>query len=167
MEVFQMKEPYYSTSRVIFMCGTAGSGKSTYAQMLEQQGFVRLSYDVESFNRGLTVHPLPPDVYDEIKTVLDLKLKALITKNENVVLDYSFWSREMRDEYRNMLVPFGIKPEIIVIVTPKEITLQRISDRKGKNPNDIMLDKQTAAQYYENFQPPTSDEGEVTFIKGY
>ena len=41
MEVFQMKEPYHSTSRVILMCGTAGSGKSTYDQMLEQQGLVK------------------------------------------------------------------------------------------------------------------------------
>lgn len=162
-----MKEPYYSTSRVIFMCGTAGSGKSTYAQMLKQQGFVRLSYDVESFNKGFKVHPLATDVYDEIKTVLDLKLKVLIRKNKDIVLDYSFWSRKMRDEYKNMLVPFGIKPEIIVIVTPKEIVLQRIHARKGKNPNDIMLDEQTAAQYYENFQPPTLDEGEITIIKGY
>ena len=162
-----MKEPYHSTSRVILMCGTAGSGKSTYAQMLEQQGFVRLSYDVESFNKGFKIHPLPTDVHNEIKTSLDLKLKILIKKNKDVVLDYSFWSRKMRDEYKNMLLPFGVKPEIIVIVTPKEIVLQRIHDRKGKNPNDIILDEQTAAHYYENFQPPTLDEGEITIINGY
>ena len=31
--------------RVIFMCGPAGSGKSTVARQLEQQGMTRLSFD--------------------------------------------------------------------------------------------------------------------------
>ncbi len=34
-------------SRVIFMCGPAGSGKSTYARRLEQDGMTRLSIDAE------------------------------------------------------------------------------------------------------------------------
>ncbi|MBM6614883.1 ATP-binding protein [Desemzia sp. RIT804] len=162
-----MKKTYHSISRVVFMCGTAGSGKSTYAKSLEQQGFIRLSFDEESFKRGIRVHPLPTDIYSEIKTFLDGELRSLIAQNKDVVLDYSFWSRQMRDDYKNMLIPFDIKPEIILIDTPKEIVLQRIRDRKGKHPNDIVLDEQTAVRYFEHFQPPTSDEGNVTVIKGY
>lgn len=167
MEELQMKKIYHSTSRVVFMCGTAGSGKSTYAKSLERQGFNRLSFDVESFKRGVRVHPLSKDIYDEIKIFLDHELRSLIAQNKDVVLDYSFWSRQMRDEYKNMLVPFGIKPEIVLICTPKEIVLQRIRDRRGKHPNDIILDERTAVQYFEHFQPPTSREGDITVIKGY
>ncbi|MEG0475884.1 MAG: ATP-binding protein [Carnobacterium sp.] len=146
---------------------TAGSGKTTYAKSLERQGFNRLSFDVESFKRGLRVHPLSKDIYDEIKIVLDHELRSLIAQNKDVVLDYSFWSRQMRDEYKNMLVPFGIKPEIVLICTPKEIVLQRIRDRRGKHPNDIILDERTAVQYFEHFQPPTFREGDITVIRGY
>jgi gluconate kinase len=40
--------------RVIFMCGPAGSGKSTVARQYEHQGMVRLSFDQEAWSRGIT-----------------------------------------------------------------------------------------------------------------
>jgi septin family protein len=36
-----------SNPLIIMMCGVAGSGKTTYAQQLEKEGFVRLSIDEE------------------------------------------------------------------------------------------------------------------------
>lgn len=32
---------------VVMMCGVAGSGKTTYAQQLEKEGYIRLSIDEE------------------------------------------------------------------------------------------------------------------------
>ncbi|MGB2992314.1 MAG: AAA family ATPase, partial [Paenisporosarcina sp.] len=32
---------------VVMMCGVAGSGKTTFSQLLETEGFVRLSIDEE------------------------------------------------------------------------------------------------------------------------
>lgn len=48
--------------RVIFMCGPSGSGKTTYAKELENQGMVRLSFDVVMWERGISAVPLPQDV---------------------------------------------------------------------------------------------------------
>ena len=45
-------------SRVAFMCGPTGSGKSTIARQLERNGMVRLSFDQEAWNRGLRHMPL-------------------------------------------------------------------------------------------------------------
>ena len=39
--------------RVIFMCGPAGSGKSTVARQYERQGMTRLSFDQEAWSRGI------------------------------------------------------------------------------------------------------------------
>ena len=52
--------------RVIFMCGSAGSGKSTVARQPEQQGMTRLSFDQEARSRSEVRadhlgHPLPAD----------------------------------------------------------------------------------------------------------
>jgi predicted kinase len=94
--------------RVIFMCGPAGSGKSTVARQLERQGMTRLSFDREARSRGITTMPLPEGVHRDIEHVLRARLANLVRAGSGVVLDFSFWSRHMRDEYRRFLRPFGV-----------------------------------------------------------
>ena len=67
-----------SKSKVILMCVPAGAGKSTLAKKFESTGMTILSYDEESFKRGLNEHPLPQEVLEDIKTYLDEKLISLI-----------------------------------------------------------------------------------------
>ncbi len=109
-------------SRVIFMCGPAGAGKSTYAQRLESEGMVRLSFDVEMWSRGISTVPLPPGVHDEVETDLRARLLEL-EADIDLVLDFSFWSQRMRDDYRKLLDPTGVVPETIL--------LSRIAKRSG------------------------------------
>ena len=98
-------------ARVIFMCGPAGSGKSTVARQYERQGMTRLSFDQEAWSRGITTMPLSEDVHRDIEGVLRARLLDLVRAGADVVLDFSFWSRCMRDEYRELLRPFGVVPE--------------------------------------------------------
>ena len=142
-----------SKSKVILMCGPAGSGKSTLAKKFESTGMTILSYDEESFKRGFNEHPLPQEVLEDIKTYLDEKLISLIKQNIDIVLDYSFWSREMRNEYISLLKKYDIEPKIYYIKTPKEVVMERIRKRNGNHQNDIILTEQTASTYYDNFHP--------------
>lgn len=93
------------------MCGPAGSGKTTWARRLETAGTTRLSFDVEMWRRGITTVPLPPEVRAEIETDLRARLLPLVGDGADVVLDFSFWSRAMRDDYRRLLAPLGVVPE--------------------------------------------------------
>lgn len=156
-----------SSSRVYFMCGPAGAGKSTLAKNFESAGMTILSFDEESYKRGYKAHPLPIEIWREIKNFLDDKLIILIKQNIDIVLDYSFWSREMRNEYIVLLKKYNIEPKIYYIQTPKEIVLERIRKRNGSHQNDIILTEETAGLYYDNFQPPTLEEGDVIVINGY
>lgn len=156
-----------SASKVILMCGPAGSGKSTLARTFQQSGMLILSYDEESYRRGYHAHPLPDHVLQEIKHQLDEQLMLLIGQNRDIVLDYSFWSKEMRAEYLTLLRGYGIEPQIYYVKTPKEMAMQRLANRKGSHPHDIVLSKETASLYYDHFQPPTADEGEVITVEGY
>ncbi len=156
-----------STSKVYFMCGPAGAGKSTLAKTFERNGMIRLSFDEESYKRGYKVHPLPTEIWKDIKDFLDDKLISLIKKNMDIVLDYSFWSREMRKEYIVLLKNYDIEPKIYYMKTPKEVALERIRKRNGGHGNDIIISEQTAALYYDNFQPPSPEEGEIIIINGY
>ena len=100
-------------SRVIFMCGPAGSGKSTYAQRFESEGMVRLSFDVEMWRRGIWTVPLAQDTRDEIEAGLRARLLELVAEGTDVVLDFSFWSCRMREAYRRLLEPTGVVPECL------------------------------------------------------
>jgi len=152
-------------SRVIFMCGPAGSGESTYAMRLESQGMIRLSFDVEMWRRGISTVPLPPDLRADIETGLRARLLDLVAAGTDVVLDFSFWSRQMRDDYRKLLEPTGIVPETIYLATDRDTVLSRVRTRRGSHCDDFVLTEELAAQYFDHFEPPTHEEGPLKVIR--
>lgn len=151
-------------SRVVFMCGPAGSGKSTVARRLESEGMVRLSFDQEAWNRGLRSMPLADVVRAEIDADLRRHLITLVGEGCDVVLDFSFWSRSMRDEWRALLMRFGVVPETIYLATDRETCLGRVQAREVDHGDDFVLDPELAVAYFDHFQVPTSDEGPLTVI---
>ena len=150
--------------RVIFMCGPAGSGKSTVARRYEQQGMARLSFDQEAWSRGITTMPLPQDVRRDIERVLRARLVDLVRAGSDVVLDFSFWSRDMRDEYRELLSPLGVVPETVYLATDRATVLQRIGARVARGGDDFMISTELAAFYFDHFEVPTPAEGPLTVI---
>jgi predicted kinase len=152
-------------SRVIFMCGPSGAGKSTYAQGLEGEGVVRLSFDVEMWRRGISTVPLSAGQRTEIETELRARLLDLVSEGIDVVLDFSFWSRRMRDDYRELLAPTGIVPETIYLATDRDTVLRRMRARCGSHSDDFVLSENLVAHYFDHFEPPTPDEGPLTIIR--
>ena len=152
-------------SRVIFMCGPAGAGKTTHARRLEGQGMVRLSFDVELWRRGISTVPPPPHVHREIEQALRARLLDLVASGTDVVLDFSFWSRKMRDDYRELLAPTGVVPETIYLATDRQTVLDRVRRRSGNHSDDLVLTEDLAAQYFDRFEPPTADEGPLTVVR--
>jgi predicted kinase len=150
--------------RVIFMCGPAGSGKSTVAQRYEQQGMTRLSFDQEAWSRGITKMPLPPDVHRDIEGLLRGRLVELVRAGADVVVDYSFWSRAMREEYRELLRPLGVVPETVYLATDRATVLQRVAARTAGDGDDFAISAGLAAFYFDHFEPPTAKEGPLTII---
>jgi predicted kinase len=81
-----------------------------------------------------------------------------------VVLDFSFWSRRMRDEYRQFLKPFGVVPETVYVATDRSIVLERVAARAARSGDDFQLTPELAAHYFDHFEVPTADEGSLTVI---
>jgi len=97
---------------VVMMCGVADSGKSTYAQQLELNGYVRLSIDEEIWeSHGRYGIDYPADKYEEYKMAAERKLPnrliELIHSRQQVVIDFSFWQRAKRNEYKQLIEEAG------------------------------------------------------------
>ena len=150
--------------RVVFMCGPAGSGKSTVARGYEQQGMTRLSFDQEAWSRGITTMPLPPEVHRDIEDVLRARLVEFVRGGADVVVDFSFWSRAMREEYRELLRPLGVAPETVYLATDRATVLRRIAARAAGDGDDFAVSAELAAFYFDHFEPPTAEEGPLTVI---
>ncbi len=56
--------------------------------------------------------PLTDDAHREIEMQLRRRLVDLVVGGHDVVLDFSFWSRAVRDEWRRVLEPFRVVPEL-------------------------------------------------------
>lgn len=152
------------TCRVIFMCGPAGSGKSTVARDLERNGMVRLSFDQEAWDRGFRTMPLPGEVHRSIETELRERLASHVAEGTDVVLDFSFWSRAMRDDYRALLRSVGIEPETVYLATDRDTCLSRVRARVIDHADDFRLSEELAATYFDHFEVPTPQEGPLTVL---
>jgi len=125
---------------------------------------VRLSFDQEAWRRGIQTMPLPADVREDIEQELRARLIALVAADEDVVLDFSFWSQRARLAYRDLLRPLGVVPETIYLATPRAVALERMDARGHEHADDYALPNDVAAEYFDHFQPPTADEGPLTVL---
>lgn len=151
-------------SRVIFMCGPSGAGKTTYAAGLESQGMVRLSFDSHLWDRGIRSGEVDPAVRAEVRELLRAELEELVAAGRDVVLDFSFWSRAMREEWRDLLSSHGVEPETIHLATDPQTVLDRLEARAGSHADDFPVDRATAMAYLERFEPPAPEEGPLRLV---
>ena len=64
------------TALVVMMCGVAGSGKTTFSQQLEKEGFLDLSIDEEIWaTNGRYGIDFPNEKIEEYKKVAGRKLR--------------------------------------------------------------------------------------------
>ena len=134
------------------------------ARRYEAEGMTRLSFDQEAWSRGITVMPLPSAVHQDIERVLRERLLDLVRAGTDVVLDFSFWSRAMRDEYRELLKPLGVIPETVYLATDRATVLQRVNARAARDGDDFALTAELAAFYFDHFEVPTEAEGPLTVL---
>src|SRR5690606_61086 len=112
---------------VVMMCGVAGAGKTTFAKQLEKEGFVRLSIAEEIWaTNGRSGIDYPIEMYEQFKVEAELKLRnelvILLKEKCNVVIDFSFWQRKRRNEYKKLIEDAGGEWKLIYLkVHPNDL----------------------------------------------
>ena len=151
---------------IVMMCGVAGSGKTTFSQQLEKEGFVRLSIDEEIWaTHGRFGIDFPIEKIEEYKKDAEIKLRnhliKLIQDKQQVVIDFSFWNRARRKQYKQLIEKYGGKWKLIYLKVQPDVLLERLNIRNKRfDANSFPITEEMLTSYLNGFQAP-KNEGEI------
>jgi len=142
--------------------GYIASGKTTYAKKLEiETSAVRFTLDEWMVNL-YGVNP-PADQFtqyeDNIKIMIWQMAEQFLKNDISVILDYGFWKRSDRDDYKNRASNLGVKCKLHILILDDEIALSRLKSRTNEMPDGALFIDETA--YYtlkDKFEPIDNDE---------
>ncbi|KAF4503576.1 Zeta toxin [Fusarium agapanthi] len=160
--------------------GRTGAGKSTLAKAIVTQlpNFKRLSNDQIIYeSHGIYKIDYPTEQYEVYQQEASQKLIAeleriLLEKSNDLVLDLSFYDKEYRDEYKDIVESNGGRWVLVYLDADRDLLWKRIQQRRAKRDSlDAMdperngdsafdIDDETFAMYWGGFKPP-SGEGEI------
>lgn len=156
-----------SVPLAVMMCGVAGSGKTTFAQRLEQRGFVRLSIDEEIWTtNGRYGIDYPIEMYEQLKAEAELKLRyelvKLLNQKRNVVIDFSFWQRKRRNDYKRLIEDGGGEWRLIYLKVHPNVLRERLRIRSRRFDANaaFTITEEILSSFLKGFEIP-SGEGEI------
>ena len=152
---------------VWMLCGVAGSGKTTAATILEAAGFVRLSIDEEIWeSNGKFGKDYEPSAYAGFQVMAEQRLRArlvdLMREGKPVVLDFSFWQRARREEYKRLIEAHGRPWLLLHLRASREALEERLLRRSERFDANAAfpISEQLLDRYLQGFETP-SGEGEI------
>ena len=144
------------------MCGLPGAGKTTRAIELERSlPALRLTPDEWIFR---VLGPTPDKnvlnaARDPVESLLwDVAARALAL-GINVILDFGFWSRSEREDYRGRAAVLQAGSELHFVDASSEVLLARLASRVAEKPlNTFTISPAQMAEWSAVFEPPTAEE---------
>ena len=151
------------------MCGLPGAGKTTYAMELARRGYVRLSIDEAVWQRlgqrdaGLVLEAEAFDqLKEEVRREQRQELVDLMLAGRDVVVDYSFWSRAARDDYKALIEDHGCRWELVHLKADRTTLERRLEARNGEEgANSVTVDEALFNRYLAQFEEPRGEGVQV------
>ena len=144
------------------MVGLPCSGKTTLAQKLErEQTALRLTPD-EWHIRVFGQDAEDPE-HDARHTLIEMMLwniaSGALELGANVILDFGFWAREEREDYRSRAKDIGASSEVHFLDVPTDELMQRLMARNSQSsPASFYIPGEMMKPWVAFFQRPTPDE---------
>jgi len=144
------------------MVGLPCSGKTTLAQKLEHElPALRLTLDewhIHLFGQDAE-EPEHDARHSLIEAILWNIASRALELGTNVILDYGFWAREEREDYRLRAKQLGASSEVHYLDVPEDELLRRLEKRNSRSSQESFLISEEAMKpWIAFFQKPTLDE---------
>lgn len=132
------------------MCGLPGSGKSTYAEKLKEEGVIIHSSDAVRKELG--------DINDQSKNeevfnILHKRIKDDLKNGKSVCMDCTNLNRKRRVAFLKELKNIPCEKICILMATPYEICVAQNFGRRRRVPSEVLWNM------YKSFNVPTYHEG--------
>lgn len=144
------------------ICGLPCAGKTTLATKLEKEmNALRLTPDEWHFRLfGQDVgHPDHDRRHDTVEDLLWNVAASVLGHNIDVILDFGFWKRIEREDYRNRAATLGVPTVIHFLDVPDDVLFRRLDIRNelaSETLAQIPLD--TLREWLGHFEPPDAEE---------
>ena len=144
------------------MVGLPCSGKTTLAQKLEhERSALRLTPD--EWQVGLFGQDAKEPEHDARHSFIEAMLWNIACRalelGTNVILDFGFWAREEREDYRLRAKRLGASSEVHFLDVPEEELLRRLADRNSQpSQESFHISEESMKPWIEFFQKPTPEE---------
>lgn len=157
-------------SKVIMMCGVCGSGKTTYAKKKNRKDISDFPLTKKCGNfmgeRELIIRKKNMKIVRAGGSCASKKLLSLIQQGKDVVIDFSFWSKENRNFYKELIRKAGAETELVYMKASKELLQKRLYKRNQVlNANSpFVITDEILEHHYHAFQEPWG-EGEKVILQ--
>ncbi len=144
------------------VCGLPASGKTTLARHLEEEHeAVRFSADdwvKRLYGPEVPVEHFPRHRHRVWETAWGVA-RQLLERGVDVVLDFSFWHRFERDQYRKRAEDLGAAFRMYYLDCPEEECRARLAARNEAHPPPVFqIDDDAFDVLWASFEPPEEDE---------
>ena len=144
------------------MVGLPCSGKTTLALTLERQhSAIRLTPDewhLRFFGQDAE-DPEHNARHSLIESLLWEVASRALALRTNVILDFGFWAREEREDFRTRAKQLGASSEVHFLDVPPDELLRRLAQRNAKlSKFSFRIPEEMMKPWIAFFQKPTPDE---------
>lgn len=144
------------------MVGLPCSGKTTLAQKLEKK-YSALRLTPDEWHIRLFGHDMNDKDHDArhdlVESLLwDVAARVLIL-GLDVILDFGFWGRSERDDFRSRASELGADFKIHFLDANEKLLLERLAARNAHLPQGTFrLSEINLKEYMQLFEPPSQEE---------
>lgn len=155
-------------SKIIFVCGSTGAGKTTYSQKLSRAN-AAVRFSIDEWMKTLFWMDAPKDGgadyswaierVERCETMIRALVSQLVEKSTNVVLDLGFSNLEQRERYYQWARDSGYSFELHFLDIPQDIRWKRVELRnQALDQNSIPVDRKTFDWMENYFEKPSGEE---------
>ena len=144
------------------MVGLPCAGKTTLARQLEQQ-YSALRLNIDEWHTRLFGYDVEQAQHDDRHSLIEALLweiaaRALVL-GVNVILDFGFWAKVEREDYRARAQQLGAGSQIHFLDVPEAELWKRLADRNAHPAQGtFFIPEAKFKEYLGIFQPPGAEE---------